>query len=111
MSGYNCRTSALCDSSGKFLPVNETQINRICKTFEYVLQIMSVSRFTKIKDIDLIDQDEKIYLLETLNSTKSDFSSDKSILDLFEDQVAKNPNALALIFKDTKLNIQIKRYL
>jgi amino acid adenylation domain-containing protein/non-ribosomal peptide synthase protein (TIGR01720 family) len=82
---------------------NETQINRICKTLEYVLQIMSVSRFTKIKDIDLIDQDEKIYLLETLNSTKSDFSTDKSIVDLFEDQVVKYPNALALIFKDTKL--------
>ena len=56
-----------------------------------------------INNKNLLTADEKIYLLETLNSTKSDFSRDKSIVDLFEDQVVKNPNALALIFKDTKL--------
>jgi fengycin family lipopeptide synthetase D len=56
-----------------------------------------------IINYDIITQEEKIYLLETLNETEADYPKDKTIVDLFEEQVNKTPNAIAIKFNDTVL--------
>jgi non-ribosomal peptide synthetase component F len=42
-------------------------------------------------------------LLETLNDTKADYPKDKTIVDLFEEQVEKTPDNIAIKFKETEL--------
>jgi putative pyridoxal-dependent aspartate 1-decarboxylase len=42
-------------------------------------------------------------LLETLNNTATDYPKDKTIVVLFEEQVAKTPDNIAIKFKDTEL--------
>ena len=50
-----------------------------------------------------LTQEEKTYLLETLNDTKADYPKDKTIVDLFEEQVKLNPENTAIKFKDKEL--------
>jgi len=56
-----------------------------------------------ISKYEILTQEEKTYLLETLNDTKADYPSDKTIVDLFEDQVEKTPGAIAIKFRATEL--------
>ena len=51
-----------------------------------------------------LTQEEKTYLLETLNDTKADYPKDKTIVDLFEAQVEKTPHHIAIKFGDRELN-------
>lgn len=56
-----------------------------------------------IKDIKLLSEDEINLKLHTLNSTKSDYSQDKTIYELFEEQVKKTPDSIAVIFNEQQL--------
>lgn len=65
-------------------------------------QILS-NKVEKIREISLLDEkeiEEKIY---TLNSTKCDYPRDKTIYELFEEQVEKTPEKVALSFQDKNL--------
>ena len=53
-----------------------------------------------IKDISVFSKTEKEQLLYGFNDTKMDYSSDKTISELFEKQVEKTPDTTALIFGD-----------
>lgn len=53
-----------------------------------------------IKDISVFSKTEKEQLLYGFNDTKMDYSSDKTISELFEKQVEKTPDTTALIFED-----------
>lgn len=54
-------------------------------------------------DINIITQDEKCKLLYDFNNTDSEYPKDKTIIDLFEEQVTKTPNNTAIVFKDNSL--------
>jgi non-ribosomal peptide synthetase component F len=56
-----------------------------------------------IIQFDIITQEEKLYLLENLNEARTDYPSDKTIVDLFEEQVEKTPGAIAVKFRATEL--------
>ena len=58
----------------------------------------------QISDLTILTTDEETYLLETLNDTKVAYPEDKTIVDLFEEQVAKTPDNIAIVFEDTKLS-------
>lgn len=53
-----------------------------------------------IKDISVFSRTEKEQLLYGFNDTKMEYSSDKTISELFEKQVEKTPDTTALIFED-----------
>ena len=61
---------------------------------------------SSVHDIELLTESETTYLLETLNATKVDYPKDKTIVDLFEEQVAKTPDNIAVVFEETKLKYQ-----
>lgn len=70
-------------------------------------------------DIDIVTPDEKNTILNVFNNTNVDFPRDKTIVDLFEDQVKKTPDNIAVVFEDKKLTYkqlnekanQLARYL
>ena len=72
-----------------------------------------------LKDIEIVTPEEKHKILYEFNNTKVDYPKDKTIVDLFEEQVEKTPNNIAVVFEDQKLTYrelnekanQLARYL
>ncbi|WP_202704128.1 amino acid adenylation domain-containing protein, partial [Flavobacterium sp. UGB4466] len=57
----------------------------------------------KIAQIDYVSEEEKHKLLFTFNDTTAAYPKDKTIVDLIEEQVAKTPDNIAIVFEDTEL--------
>ncbi|MES2825083.1 MAG: amino acid adenylation domain-containing protein [Pseudomonadota bacterium] len=72
-------------------------IQRMAEHFHQLLTALTYSN-KKIIDLDLLDEEERLWLVETANQTTTHYPSDKSINALFEQQVALNPAAPALCF-------------
>ena len=56
-----------------------------------------------IDEIELVTPHEKNKILNVFNNTKVDYPKNKSITQLFEEQVQKTPDNIALVFKDKQL--------
>ncbi|MCL9807005.1 amino acid adenylation domain-containing protein [Flavobacterium amniphilum] len=53
--------------------------------------------------LDYLSSEEKTKLVVGFNSTEADYPKGKTILDLFEEQVEKTPDNVAVVFEETKL--------
>ncbi|CAC9975508.1 non-ribosomal peptide synthetase [Flavobacterium panici] len=53
-----------------------------------------------LKDISILSAKEQNQLLVEFNDSAQDYGTDKTVLDLFSEQVLLHPNAQALIFED-----------
>jgi fengycin family lipopeptide synthetase D len=58
----------------------------------------------KVSDIDILSNEEKDLLINGLNNTKADYPKDKTICELFEEQVRLNPDSIAVQFGETELS-------
>lgn len=56
-----------------------------------------------LKDIEIVTPEEKHKILYEFNNTKADYPEDKTIVDLFEEQVEKTPDNIAVVFENQKL--------
>ncbi len=56
-----------------------------------------------ISDISILSEDEKHKILYEFNDTKLDYPKNKTISELFEEQVQRTPDNIAIVFGDTKL--------
>lgn len=56
-----------------------------------------------MKDIEIVTSEEKDLILNKFNNTNVDYPKDKSIVDLFEEQVNLHPDSIAIVFGDKKL--------
>ncbi len=81
----------------------ESFINGIFSHLENLFDQILVSPNIQVADIDLLTVVEKQNILIDFNDTKVDYPKDKTIVDLFNDQVEKTPDAVALVFEENKL--------
>ena len=65
--------------------------------------IQGMEQNPSISQIDIISPEEKNAIL-SINNTVHPYASDKSVIELFEEVVAKHPNDTALIFEDKKMS-------
>ena len=56
-----------------------------------------------LKNIDIVTPEEKNKILYEFNNTAVDYPRDKTIVDLFEEQVEKTPDNVAVVFDEQKL--------
>ena len=56
-----------------------------------------------LNDIEIVTPDEKNKILYNFNNTKTDYPRDKTITELFEEQVEKTPNNTAVVFGNKSL--------
>lgn len=69
----------------------------ILKHFSMILRQVIQDKYVLLDDIDMTDQPEKKLILERYNQTEIDYGTDRIVLDLFEEQVAKTPDGIAVI--------------
>ena len=78
-------------------------IQRIFVHFENLLTKLIDEPEILIAEAGYLTDSEKQQLLTEFNNTDVVYASDKTIVDLFEEQVAKTPDDLAIVFEDVEL--------
>ena len=89
--------------------------NRIVYMINQVLDNESIL----VKDIDIVTEEEKSQLLYEFNNPNIGFPEDKTIVDLFEEQVSQTPNNISVTLNNSTLTYkdlnekanQLARYL
>ncbi len=62
------------------------------------LEYITENKEANLRDIEIISKEEKKIILKDFNNTKANYPSDKTIHQLFEEQVKLNPNKIAIIY-------------
>ncbi|BAY60048.1 amino acid adenylation domain-containing protein [Calothrix brevissima NIES-22] len=78
-------------------------IQRMAGHFQTLIAGIIANPEQQLSDLPLLTEPEKYQILEEWNQTQTDYPQDKCIHQLFEAQVEKTPDAVALIFQDQQL--------
>ncbi|WP_224497203.1 MULTISPECIES: non-ribosomal peptide synthetase [Bradyrhizobium] len=82
--------------------------DRICgymqRALEQLAEALERAPDTPVRELDILPADERTYLLEELNRTAAPYPADKCIQELFEAQVRKAPEAVALVYQDQRVS-------
>ncbi|WP_133054523.1 non-ribosomal peptide synthetase, partial [Niastella populi] len=82
----------------------KTMVEGLIGHYRQLLQVLLQTPKEKISQIDYLTQREKHEVLVTFNDTAAAYPKDKTIVDLFEEQAAKTPENIAVVFEDTHLS-------
>ncbi|BAY25366.1 amino acid adenylation [Calothrix sp. NIES-2100] len=83
-----------------------TTITRIAQNFQTLLQAIVTNPNSRVAQLPLLTTAERHQLLVEWNNTQIDYSSDKCIHQLFEEQVRRTPDAVAVVFGNQQLTYQ-----
>ncbi|MDJ0508250.1 MAG: amino acid adenylation domain-containing protein [Crocosphaera sp.] len=81
----------------------EETIRKMSEHFRSLLQEVVKNPQKKISQYSLLSEVEKHQLLVEWNQTYKDYTQDKCTHELFEEQVEKTPNAIAVVFEGKEL--------
>ncbi|MEA5624786.1 non-ribosomal peptide synthetase, partial [Nostoc sp. UHCC 0251] len=81
-------------------------IERMTGHFVTMLEAIVTNPQERISQLPLLTQPEQQQLLVEWNDTRVDYPHDKCIHQLFEEQVARTPDAVAVVFEDQQLTYQ-----
>lgn len=84
-------------------PTLLSDVQIIKNIFINVLDTIFKSISIQIKDMEIVSDEEKYKLLVEFNNTRINYSEHKTIPQLFEEQVEKTPNHIAVSYVDEKL--------
>ena len=82
---------------------NKSTVQRFSEHFIHILEQIVDNYDLKISDIDILSNDEKDKILREFNNTKMDYPNDKTIIQLFKEQVHKNPDNIAVILDNESI--------
>ena len=80
-------------------------IKRIAGNFDVLLTAIIDHPEHAISQLPVLSEQD-IQQLQAWNDTTTDYPQNQTIIDLFEQQVTKNPDHIALVFEDQSLNYQ-----
>ncbi|MEO7769275.1 MAG: amino acid adenylation domain-containing protein, partial [Ferruginibacter sp.] len=76
----------------------------IINHFNELLKSVVKAPSKKVSELIMMSDAEKQQILVDFNDTSGDYPKDKTMLQIFEQQVKADPNATALVFEDKKLS-------
>ena len=79
------------------------EIYSIHERFLHIINQILQNANIILKDIEIVTPEEKRKLLYDFNNTKTAYPKDKTVIQLFEEQVEKTPNNIAVVFEDKSL--------
>ncbi len=82
----------------------ESTINRLLSQYQHLLSSVIKNTTKQLSEYSLIDEKLILAKYQELNKTQADYSRNKGIHQLFEEQAVKTPNSIALIFEDKKIS-------
>jgi amino acid adenylation domain-containing protein len=82
---------------------DETTIRAMVGHFETLLEGIVANRQQRVSELPLLTQRERNQLLFEWNNTTKDYPHDKCIHQLFEEQVERTPDAVAVVFEGEQL--------
>ncbi len=82
---------------------DEDEIERIKTRFEFLLSEILRRPSVPIRELQLMPEAEYQKILVEFNDTKADYPRDKTIVDLFQEQVEKTPVNRAVVFEGQSL--------
>ncbi|MCI8482443.1 MAG: amino acid adenylation domain-containing protein [Clostridia bacterium] len=82
---------------------NEDFIQRLSSHYINIINAVLENANITIDKIDMLSKEEKHQILYDFNNTKMDYPHDKTIAQLFEEQVEKTPDNIAVVFENKKL--------
>ncbi|WP_460288463.1 non-ribosomal peptide synthetase, partial [Clostridium faecium] len=78
-------------------------IERLSKHYINILKEVTNNVEIKLSEIEILSQEEKKQLIYSFNNTKTKYPKDKTIHELFEEQVKNAPNNIAIVYEDKQL--------
>ena len=78
-------------------------IERMVGHFETLLKGVVADPAQRVSELELLTEAERHKLLVEWNATEAEYPADKTLVQLFEEQVERSPEAVAVTCKDTKL--------
>ena len=75
-------------------------IERMMVHLRKLIEVLTTDQSILLEDIEILSEDERNQVLYEFNDTYTEYPRDKSIHRLFEEQVEKVPDNIALIFND-----------
>jgi len=82
---------------------NKETVNRFSKHYINILREIVENPKISIEAIDMLTEEEKSQLLVEFNNTKAEYPKDKTIHQIFEEQVEKTPERIAVKYRDKHL--------
>ncbi|WP_424578617.1 amino acid adenylation domain-containing protein, partial [Bacillus velezensis] len=83
---------------------NKEQINIIGSHLQRLMEQAIAAPQTKLIELGMTSEAEEMKELVQFNATDSDYPRDKTIVQLFEEQVARTPHNTAVVFGNEKLS-------
>lgn len=78
------------------------EIKYLAKRIEEIIRD-GIENNKTIETINIMPEEEKNKILYEFNDTKRPYPKDKTVIDLFEEQVIKTPNNIALVFEGKEM--------
>jgi amino acid adenylation domain-containing protein len=82
---------------------DERTISRMIGHFQTLLKGIVANPIARISELPLLTEAERYQLLVEWNNTVKEYPRDKCIHQLFEEQVERSPDAIAVVFEDKQL--------
>ncbi|MFK7002139.1 amino acid adenylation domain-containing protein, partial [Flavobacterium oreochromis] len=81
-------------------------IKNLIAHFSNILEKVAKNTDQLISEIEITTDEERHQLVYDFNDTKVDYPKDKTIVELFEEQVLKTPDNVAVVFENVELTYQ-----
>ena len=81
----------------------ESEAQSMIEMLKMILQDVWIEPEKNISAIEGIAEEEKTQILSKFNNTYSEYPNDKTVIQLFEEQVEKMPDHVAVIFEDEEI--------
>jgi amino acid adenylation domain-containing protein len=78
-------------------------IHRLKGHYVNILEQVTENPGVKLKDVDMLTEEDKNTILFDFNNTQTEYPKDRTINELFEEQVDKTPDNTALVFEGKQL--------
>lgn len=82
------------------------EIEKIQRRIIHMINQILLNRNIIMKSVKVVTPEEKYQILHDFNNTHMDYPKEKTIIELFEEQVEKTPSNVALVFGEQTLTYQ-----
>ena len=81
----------------------EESAMRILSHYIEVLKQITTNTEKKLSEVEAVTEEEREQILGKFNDTAAEYPKNKTVVELFEEQVAKTPNNVAVVYEGTEL--------